>query len=111
LFLTNNIEVLLKTLPRSGTGILSFKNLYPFILIPENRQEILSYTGNLEEAAHNLYKALHRLDSLGLERIIAESVPNTGLGIAINDRLSRSTQKTSINDDDKYAKQKNKNTM
>jgi len=106
LFLTNNIEALLKTLPRSGTGILSFKNLYPFILIPENRQEILSYTGNLEEAAHNLYKALHRLDSLGLERIIAESVPNTGLGIAINDRLSRSTQKTSINDDVEYAKQK-----
>jgi len=106
LFLTNNIEALPKTLPRSGTGILSFKNLYPFILIPENRQEILSYTGNLEEAAHNLYKALHRLDSLGLERIIAESVPNTGLGIAINDRLSRSTQKTSINDDVEYAKQK-----
>jgi len=93
LFLTTNIEALLKTLPRSGTGILSFKNIYPFILIPENCQEILSFTGTLQEAAHNLYKALHRLDSLGLERIIAELVPDTGLGIAINDRLNRATQK------------------
>lgn len=94
LFLTNNIEALLKTLPRSGTGILSFKNLNPFILIAENHQETLSSSCNLEEAAHNLYKALHRLDSLGLERIIAERVPDTGLGIAINDRLSRATRKT-----------------
>lgn len=94
LFLTNNIEALLKTLPRSGTGILSFKNLNPFILIAENHQETLSSSGNLEEAAHNLYKALHRLDSLGLERIIAERVPDTGLGIVINDRLSRATRKT-----------------
>lgn len=98
LFLTNNIAALLKTLPHSGTGILAFKNPYVTLslskgLIPENNQEILSPTGNLDEAARNLYKALHRLDSLRLERIIAERVPNAGIGIAINDRLERAANK------------------
>lgn len=87
LYLTNNIEALLKTVPCFGTGILSFKNAHSFI--PENNQEILSETGNLDKAAHNLYQALHRLDSLKLERIIAERVPDIGIGIAINDRLER----------------------
>lgn len=50
-------------------------------------------SGNLDEVAHNLYKALHRLDSLGLERIIAERVPNIGIGIAINDRLEKAANR------------------
>lgn len=91
LFLTNNIAELLKKLPLSGTGILAFKNPYPFI--SENNQEVLSPTGNLDEAAHNLYKALHRLDSLKLERIVAERIPYIGIGIAINDRLERASNK------------------
>jgi len=91
LFLTNNIAALLKKLPHNGTGILAFKNPYPFI--PENNQEVLSQTGNLDEAAHNLYKALHRLDSLKLKRIVAERIPYIGIGIAINDRLERAANK------------------
>lgn len=90
-YLTDNIEAMLKTFPRAGTGILAFKNLSP--LIPLKNQEILSTSGSLDEAAHNLYKALHRLDSLKLDRIIAERVPNTGIGIAINDRLERASSK------------------
>lgn len=98
LFLTNNMTALLKTLPHSGTGILAFKNPYVTLsllkgLIPEINQEILSPTGNLDEAAHNLYKALHRLDSLKLERIVAERIPYIGIGIAINDRLERAANK------------------
>lgn len=91
LFLTNNINASLKTVPHDGTGIIAFRNLSP--LISEDNQEVLSPTGNLEEAAHNLYKALHRLDSLKLERIIAERVPDVGIGIAINDRLERAASK------------------
>jgi len=91
LFLTNNIATLLKKVPHSGTGILAFKNPYPFI--PENCQVVLSQMGNLDEAARNLYKALHRLDSLKLERIVAERVPNAEIGIAINDRLERAANK------------------
>jgi L-threonylcarbamoyladenylate synthase len=91
LYLTNNIETLLKTVSHNGTGILAFKN--PCSFISENNQEILSASGNLDEAARNLYRALHRLDSLKLDRIIAERVPNVGIGIAINDRLERATYK------------------
>lgn len=96
LYLANNIEDLLKTVSHSGTGIIAYKNPCPFI--PEKNQEILSSSGNLDEAAHNLYRALHRLDSLKLERIIAERVPDVGIGIAINDRLERAANKNYKND-------------
>ncbi|HTJ90464.1 MAG TPA: L-threonylcarbamoyladenylate synthase [Acidocella sp.] len=53
----------------------------------------LSASANLAEAAASLFEGLHWLDaqapSLGLRRIAAMAVPDTGLGLAINDRLSR----------------------
>lgn len=51
--------------------------------------EVLSVTGDLREAAANLFAALRRLDALGLDRLEARRVPETGLGIAIMDRLRR----------------------
>jgi L-threonylcarbamoyladenylate synthase len=53
------------------------------------RVENLSGSGELREAAANLFAALHRLDAAGLERIVAVAVPDTGLGRAINDRLRK----------------------
>ena len=52
-------------------------------------QEVLSPAGDLKEAAMNFFAALRRLDALGLDGIIAESFPETGLGRALNDRLRR----------------------
>lgn len=49
----------------------------------------LSPTGNLQEAAANLYAMLTALDRTGAAMIAVEPVPATGLGIAINDRLAR----------------------
>lgn len=53
----------------------------------------LSETRNLTEAAANLFEGLHWLDaqaaSLGLSGIAVAPVPETGLGLAINDRLTR----------------------
>ena len=51
--------------------------------------EVLSSVGDLREAAHHLFAALRRLDSLGLDRIYAESCQEEGLGVAIMDRLRR----------------------
>ena len=51
--------------------------------------EVLSPTGNLEEAAQNLFQAMHRLEDESLDLIIAERMPEEGLGISINDRLDR----------------------
>ena len=53
----------------------------------------LSAGGDLREAAANLFAGLRWLDAegrrLGLRRIAAMRVPRHGLGLAINDRLSR----------------------
>ena len=54
---------------------------------------VLSNTGDLIEAAANLFDMLHELDSLGLDLIRAEEVPEHGLGTAINDRLRRAGKK------------------
>ncbi|MEM0542370.1 L-threonylcarbamoyladenylate synthase [Flavobacterium sp. j3] len=52
----------------------------------------VSTTSNLEEAAQNLYAAMHQLDAAGFELIIAEKFPETGLGISLNDRLYRAQE-------------------
>jgi L-threonylcarbamoyladenylate synthase len=51
--------------------------------------EILSYNGDLNEAARHLFSSLRALDQSDAELIIAEIFPNEGLGRAINDRLRR----------------------
>lgn len=49
----------------------------------------LSPTGDLLEAAANLFAYLRRLDVLGARAIAVAPVPMAGLGRAINDRLQR----------------------
>ncbi len=49
----------------------------------------LSPTGNLAEAAANLFAQLRALDRPGIGRIAVMPIPETGLGLAINDRLRR----------------------
>ncbi|MEC7761436.1 MAG: L-threonylcarbamoyladenylate synthase [Pseudomonadota bacterium] len=49
----------------------------------------LSPSGDLVEAAANLFRMLHALDRAGDAPIAVAKVPETGLGRAINDRLRR----------------------
>ncbi|MGI3169217.1 L-threonylcarbamoyladenylate synthase [Pseudooceanicola sp. C21-150M6] len=49
----------------------------------------LSASGDLIEAASNLFRMMHALDEMGAERIAVAPVPDEGLGRAINDRLRR----------------------
>lgn len=49
----------------------------------------LSKTGDLNEAAANLFELLHQLDQIGATHIAVSPVPEHGLGCAINDRLKR----------------------
>jgi L-threonylcarbamoyladenylate synthase len=53
--------------------------------------EVLSPLSDLSEAARNLFAALHRLDAAHADLIIAERMPEYGLGLAINDRLERAS--------------------
>jgi L-threonylcarbamoyladenylate synthase len=71
-------------------GLLSFrerKNCLKF-----HHVEVLSKKGDLREAAANLFAAIRRLDALNLDLILAEAVPEVGLGRAIMDRLRRASQ-------------------
>jgi REP element-mobilizing transposase RayT len=49
----------------------------------------LSERQDLTEAAANLFRYLRELDNLGLDLIVAEKLPEVGLGAAVNDRLRR----------------------
>jgi L-threonylcarbamoyladenylate synthase len=51
--------------------------------------DTLSASGDLVEAAANLFAALHRADASGCTGIAVAPVPQVGLGVAINDRLAR----------------------
>lgn len=73
----NGLKVVAITLMPMEKNLAMVKNLY------------LSVDGNLEEIAHNLYKTLHAADALNADAIIVEKAPDDGLGLAINDRLSR----------------------
>jgi L-threonylcarbamoyladenylate synthase len=52
----------------------------------------LSHSHNLAEAASNLYRMLFELDQKVSHGIAVSPIPNEGLGIAINDRLTRAAQ-------------------
>jgi L-threonylcarbamoyladenylate synthase len=51
--------------------------------------EQLSPSGDLRQAAARFFEALHALDAVGVERIDAQPLPETGLGLAMMDRLRR----------------------
>jgi L-threonylcarbamoyladenylate synthase len=53
----------------------------------------LSEGGSLNEAARNLFAAMRELDHQGFDLIIAEKMPDIGIGRAINDRLFRASTK------------------
>ena len=76
--------------PGKRTGLLSF-------LPPGERSgyetiEVLSESGDLNQAAARLFAALARLDRGGLDEIHCHTVPDVGLGRAINDRLRRASE-------------------
>lgn len=66
-------------------GLLAFSRSRPEFVA----QEVLSPTGDLREAAANLYGAMRRLDDAGLEVIYAEAIPESGLGAALMERLRK----------------------
>jgi L-threonylcarbamoyladenylate synthase len=51
--------------------------------------ESLSASGDLTEAAATLFDALHRADASNAAAIAVAPIPESGIGVAINDRLRR----------------------
>lgn len=89
-FLTNDVNELINKFSEKKIGLLLFQdNIADTTVL---HREILSPSGDPEEAASNLYAALHRLDKCNLDVIIAERFPDKGLGKTINDRLERASK-------------------
>lgn len=57
-------------------------------------KRILSNSGNLREAAANLFKYLHELENENVDVMLVEEINEVGLGIAIMDRLNRAVVKS-----------------
>ena len=86
-----NIEELMDVYKDRSFALLSFQKEYD--RIPSENQLILSKSGDLDEAAQNLFSSLRTLDNLPVEYILTEYVPDRDLGLAINDRLKRAAAK------------------
>jgi L-threonylcarbamoyladenylate synthase len=71
-------------------GLLAWRSSAEAARFAETRE--LSSQQDLREAAANLFRCLRELDGLNLDLIVAEKLPDEGLGAAINDRLRRASK-------------------
>lgn len=71
---------------QTNEGLLAFG---PNPVIGAKLTKNLSPTGDLVEAASNLFAMLHILDTSNCTTIATMSIPEHGLGLAVNDRLRR----------------------
>lgn len=86
-FLVDDCRKELESFGTEKIGVLQFQHK-----IETDRpitQYILSSTGDFREASKNLYAYLHEMDSLELDILLIEKLPNINLGKSINDRLNR----------------------
>jgi L-threonylcarbamoyladenylate synthase len=84
-FYLGNIEQLIQEHQLRNPGVLSYQDRHHKYA----HHFVLSEHGDLHEAARNLFGMLRALDQLDVDAVVAEEVPEKGLGRAINDRLRR----------------------
>ncbi|CAM3979388.1 L-threonylcarbamoyladenylate synthase [Flavobacterium cucumis] len=89
--LTRNVQEELDWYSGRRIGLLLFNSFLP--QLDRENQIVLSAESDLKVAASKLYDAMHQLDKMKLEVIIAERLPEYGLGVSINDRLARASKK------------------
>lgn len=88
-FFAGDIYALLEKNAGKKVGVISFHKEYQNQDIVKNWK--LSETGNLNEAAQNLFAIMREADTSEAEVLLAEYLPEKGLGLAINDRLKRAS--------------------
>jgi L-threonylcarbamoyladenylate synthase len=79
-----DIDNLLSKYSGRHIAVISFTKQYDV-----DACRVLSPAGDLHEAASKLFSTLRELDRSDAEIILAEVFPEDGIGMAINDRLSR----------------------
>ncbi len=90
IILVNDVASAIQQYPNHKIGLLLHHEIDNFNEVQHIKY--LSKTGDFKEAASNLYGAMHSLDQLDLDIIIAHRFPEKDLGASINDRLKRATQ-------------------
>ena len=82
-----NLSNLMQEHQGKKMALIQFSNKEKIAGIPF--QFTLSHAASTDEAAKNLFKTMREADACGAEVILCELMPASGLGPAINDRLSR----------------------
>jgi L-threonylcarbamoyladenylate synthase len=85
--IVGNLNELMRKHYADRVGVLAFQNRYS-----ADFSFVLSSRGSMHEAAQNIFSMMRQLDQSPVEVILAEFVPEEGLGRAINDRLRRAAQ-------------------
>lgn len=87
---TNDINEVVERLSPARIAVVNFRHpvSHPSIVM----QEVLSPTGNFREAAYQLYHVLGKLDAAEADFIVAEWLPDSDVGKAINDKLRRGAE-------------------
>jgi L-threonylcarbamoyladenylate synthase len=93
-FILGDLDILVKeyTTLNKNFAVLSFCKRVKGI--SETKQFVLSESSDIKVAAANLFAAMRLLDESESEVILAELMPDIGLGKAINDRLNRAAAKS-----------------
>jgi L-threonylcarbamoyladenylate synthase len=85
--IVGNLADLLSQYQGKRVGVISFRET--IMTDTEIEQVVLAPDGKIETAAKRLFSTMRQLDAADVDVILAEEVPNHGLGRAINDRLRR----------------------
>ena len=85
-----NIAELIKLHSNKKVAILTFSKSYSELARKDQFQ--LSISGQMNEAAQNLFSTMRKMDRMNYDIILAEIFPSEGLGRAINDRLQRAQE-------------------
>ena len=83
-FYVGDIDSLIKKFSGSRIATMSY-----FVDYDVDRSYVLSKDQDLKEATKNLFNFMSALDELDVDVILAEYLPNHGLGRGVNDRLQR----------------------
>lgn len=94
--LVGDIPALIDSHPDLELGVLAFRHFYPGVV--KQHQRILSPAGDPQEAARNFFRRLRAFNRLPVDLVIAEWLPDEGLGRAINDRLRRAAASADMPD-------------
>jgi len=89
LYLTDDIAETMSRYSQAEVGLITFSE-YSKVL-PIKQQIVLSFSANIDEAAHHLYAAMYTMDESKYKVIMVQRMPDRGVGQAINDRLHRAS--------------------